>query len=158
VGFIDLVGFTERSADMSAAELATFIRDFEGRAHDVMTSHGARVAKLIGDEVMFVATDAGAACRAAGAMMVRFGGGDNGVVPRGGIAYGDVLVRGGDYYGSVVNLASRLVDEAVPQEVLVTEELVAAAPLCAFEPAGRRMVKGFPTPITVRSLVVDEFD
>ncbi len=155
VGFVDLVGFTERSADMSAAALATFIRDFEGRAHDVMTRHGARVAKLIGDEVMFVATDPSDACRAAGAMMRRFGGDDDGVVPRGGIAYGDVLVRGGDYYGSVVNLASRLVDEAVPAEVLVTEELAAAAsPLCAFEPAGRRMVKGFPTPIVVSSLVV----
>jgi class 3 adenylate cyclase len=67
-----------------------------------------------------------------------------------------VLVRGGDYYGSVVNLASRLVDEAVPQEVLVTEDLAASATQLRFEPAGRRVVKGFPDPITVRSLVLSE--
>jgi class 3 adenylate cyclase len=29
------------------------------------------------------------------------------VIPRGGLAFGSVLVRGGDYYGPIVNLASR---------------------------------------------------
>ena len=152
VGFVDLVGFTERSAEMSATNLTNFIREFEGRAHDVMTSHGARVVKLIGDEVMFVSTDPSAACRAAGALMEGFADEGGHVVPRAGIAFGNVLVRGGDYYGSVVNLASRLVDEAVPQEVLVTDELAEASTSCDFVPAGRRVVKGFPEPITVQSL------
>ncbi|MBG7605635.1 MAG: adenylate/guanylate cyclase domain-containing protein [Actinobacteria bacterium] len=152
IGFVDLVGFTERSAEMSAQNLTTFIREFEGRAHDVMTDHGARVVKLIGDEVMFVATEPGAACRAAGALMEGFADEGEHVFPRAGIAYGNVLVRGGDYYGSVVNLASRLVDEAVPQEVLVTDDLAEAATGCNFVPAGRRVVKGFPEPIAVQSL------
>lgn len=152
IGFVDLVGFTERSAEMSATILTNFIREFEGRAHDVMTTHGARVVKLIGDEVMFVATDPSAACLAAGALMEGFADEGGHVVPRAGIAYGNVLVRGGDYYGSVVNLASRLVDEAVPQEVLVTDDLATAATGCEFLPAGRRVVKGFPDPITVQSL------
>jgi class 3 adenylate cyclase len=152
VGFVDLVGFTERSSRMSPAELTAFIRDFEGRAHDVATACGARVVKLIGDEVMFVATDADAACRAASALTEAFDDDGSQVLPRGGLAYGDVLTRGGDYYGSVVNLASRLVDEAVPQEVLVTSEVVAAATGCTFQPAGRRMVKGFHDPVPVWSL------
>jgi adenylate cyclase len=152
VGFVDLVGFTERSARMTPAELTTFIRDFEGRAHDVATACGARVVKLIGDEVMFVATDADAACRAAAALTQAFDDDGSQVLPRGGLAFGDVLTRGGDYYGSVVNLASRLVDEAVPQEVLVTAEVVTAATGCSFQPAGRRMVKGFHDPVAVWSL------
>ncbi len=153
VGFVDLVGFTEISNGMEPRVLAAFIRDFEGRAHDVVTAEGARVVKLIGDEVMFASTDAAAACRAAHALMDGFGTELNRVVPRGGLAYGDVLVRGGDYYGSIVNLASRLVDEAVPQELLVTQELVDAATDCEFEPAGRRMVKGFADPVAVQSFV-----
>lgn len=153
VGFVDLVGFTAISAEMEARELATFLRDFEGRAYDVVTSAGARVVKLIGDEVMFVASDPADACRAASELMDGFGTEHELVVPRGGVAYGDVLVRGGDFYGPVVNLASRLVDEAVPQELLVTEELANAAPECSFEPAGRRKVKGFAEPVSVRSLV-----
>jgi adenylate cyclase len=159
VGFVDLVGFTEISEHMDSKELANFIRDFEGRAHDVVTQMGARVVKLIGDEVMFVATDPTAACRAASALMLGIGCEHEQVLPRGGLAYGDVLVRGGDYYGSVVNLASRLVNEAVPQELLVTEALAEATEdggQIRFEPAGRRMVKGFADPITVRSLFAGE--
>lgn len=153
IGFVDLVGFTAVSGRMAAKELATFIRDFEGRAHDVVNRAGARLVKLIGDEVMFVATDPSDACRAANGLMSGFGDEGQRIVPRGGLAYGDVLVRGGDYYGSVVNLASRLTDEAVPQELLVTEEAALAAAGCEFAPAGRRMVKGFDDPITVRSFV-----
>jgi adenylate cyclase len=155
VGFVDLVGFTEISASMSTTELSTFLREFEGRAYDVVNEAGARVVKLIGDEVMFVATDADSACRAAEALMSGFGteGAGLAVLPRGGIAYGEVLVRGGDYYGSVVNLASRLADQAVPQELLVTEQLAETATRCTFEPAGRRVMKGFADPVTVQSLV-----
>jgi class 3 adenylate cyclase len=52
-----------------------------------------------------------------------------------------------------VNLASRLVDAAVPQEILVTAEVAAAASECSFDPAGRRVVKGFADPVVVFSLV-----
>jgi class 3 adenylate cyclase len=152
VGFVDLVGFTAMSGEMDAPALSAFLRDFEGRAHDVVTSAGARVVKLIGDEVMFASDDPGAACRAASELMVGFATEHERVMPRGGLAYGDVLVRGGDFYGPIVNLASRLVDEAVPQELLVTNELAAATTECEFEPAGRRMVKGFAEPISVQSL------
>ena len=75
------------------------------------------------------------------------------MLPRGGVSFGEVLVRGGDYYGSIVNLAARLVDQAVPQEVLVTGGLAeAAGDGWSFEPAGRRMVKGFKEPVPVWSL------
>jgi adenylate cyclase len=153
VGFVDLVGLTEISGKMDPRDLADFIRDFEGRSHDIVTGLGARVVKLIGDEVMFVSTDANSACQAASALMAGFETGDERVVPRGGLAFGPVLVRGGDYYGSVVNLASRLVDEAVPGELLVTSDVTAAACDCSFEPAGRRMVKGFADPVPVSSYV-----
>ncbi len=155
VGFVDLVGFTEISGGMDSRELSAFLRDFEGRAYDVVTGEGARVVKLIGDEVMFAASDADAACRAGNALMRGFGDEHEQVFPRGGLAYGDVLVRGGDYYGAVVNLASRLVDEAVPLEMLVTEPLADAAVGCTFEAAGRRMIKGFAEPVSVRSLRSD---
>jgi adenylate cyclase len=152
VGFVDLVGFTALSGRLPAEELATFLGRFEADAYDVVAHHGARVVKLIGDEVMFAATDAASACEAALGLVAAYSSGFEGVVPRGGLAFGNVLLRGGDYYGTVVNLASRLVDLAVPMEVLVTEALADAAPTCRFEAAGRRVVKGFDAPVTVRSL------
>jgi len=151
IGFVDLVGYTSLSGDLDGPELAAFLRDFEGRAIDAVTKAGARVVKLIGDEVMFAATDPIDACAAARGLLDAFTGTAD-ILPRGGLAFGDVLVRGGDYYGSIVNLASRLVGEAVPQEVLATDDFVEAAPNCKFTPAGRRMVRGFADPVTVWSL------
>lgn len=153
IGFVDLVGFTERSATMAPRDLARFIRQFEGRAQDVVTRAGARIVKLIGDEVMFTGHDANAVCRAANDLTEGFLDGDEAVVPRGGVAIGNVVTQGGDYFGPVVNLASRLVDAAVPQEILVTAAVTEAATACTFEPAGRRVVKGFADPVIVFSLV-----
>ncbi len=155
VGFIDLVGFTPVSADMNPDELRTFIRDFEGMAHDAVTQNGARLVKLIGDEVMFVTPDASAACAVAKALMVTLRAGRSEVQPRGGLAYGPVLLQGGDYYGEVVNLASRLADAAVPMELLASVDLDEAAEGVAFEPAGRRQLKGFAEPVSVRSLLFE---
>jgi class 3 adenylate cyclase len=153
VGFVDLVGFTAISAQMSPKELGDFLGDFEGRAHEVVSAAGALVVKFIGDEVMFVSTDPDAACRAASALMSGFELPDDHVVPRGALTYGNVLLRGGDYYGSVVNLASRLVDEAVPQQILVTDEMASAATQCEFVSAGQRSVKGFSDPVRVNSFL-----
>ncbi len=156
VGFVDLVGFTAHSGGLPTTELAEFLGRFESEAHDELARHGARAVKFIGDEVMFVATDPDAACAAALGLVEVFTSGLDGVVPRGGLAYGEVLLRTGDYYGAVVNLASRLVDLAVPMEVLVSEPMAEAAIHCRFEPAGKRLVKGFEHPITVRSLVATQ--
>lgn len=153
VGFVDLVGFTPMSAAMTARELVAFMADFEARSHEVALAEGARVVKLIGDEVMFVATDPDRGCRAGAALIDTFADEHNGVAPRGGMAYGPVALRGGDYFGSVVNLASRLTDDATPGEVLVSTELAAAASGCVFRPAGRRHPKGFAEPVDVSSLV-----
>ena len=40
---------------------------------------------------------------------------------RGGLAYGSVIAREGDYYGPVVNLAHRLVELAYPGTVLASD-------------------------------------
>lgn len=156
VGFVDLVGFTPLSQDMSPSELGVFIREFEARAHDAVSAAGARLVKLIGDEVMFVAPDPDSACAVAEALMSDVVTADGGsVVPRGGVAYGPVLVRGGDYYGSVVNVASRLVDEAKPGELLVTAPFADAVTCLTFESAGERLLKGFVEPVAVASLIFD---
>lgn len=154
VGFVDLVGFTPLSSEMSPQQLGVFLREFEGRAHEAVTGGGAHLVKMIGDEVMFVAPDPNSACRAAEQLMTVFTtaqGRD--VLPRGGLDYGEVLVRGGDYHGSVVNLASRLVNDAVPSELLVTAAFADASNCLTFEPAGRRMLRGFAEPVEVRSVV-----
>jgi adenylate cyclase len=150
VCFVDLVGFTRLARQMTTAELAELVERFEDSAYDVITAGGGRLVKLIGDEVMFIAVDASAACDIALTLVERFAG-DRAVTPRGALASGELLARGGDYYGPIVNLASRLAELAVPGELLVTAAVAAEATSAGlrFEAAGKRMPKGFDEPVTL---------
>ena len=134
-------------------ELTDLIEDFERRANDIVTRFDGRVVKHIGDEVMFIAVGAAAACHIALAAAEAFRG--SGVEPHGGLAIGPLLTRGGDFYGPIVNLASRVGDIAIPGEILVTEDVMlggAEDPDLSFEPAGRRMLKGFADPVPLWTL------
>jgi adenylate cyclase len=152
VGFIDLVGFTPLSLHTSPSDLIELIGAFEVTAFEVAAGHGGRIVKHIGDEVMFVALDAAAGCAIARDLMAS---GVGGVEPRGGLAFGDVITRHGDYYGAVVNLASRLAELAIPKEVLV-DPATARVPSSrfSFRPAGQRQLKGFDDPLEVYSLEI----
>jgi adenylate cyclase len=150
IGFVDLVGFTPFSQDVDASTLAQLVDDFEAAAFDLVAAHDGRVVKLIGDEVMFATVSSVAACEVALGLADTYAA-EAVVTPRGAVAVGDVLARAGDYYGPVVNLASRAAALAVPNEILTTREvrdetLAGSSPL-AFEPAGRRILKGFADPV-----------
>jgi adenylate cyclase len=151
VGFVDLVGFTPLSMHTSPSELLELVGAFEVKAFDVAAAHNGRIVKHIGDEVMFIALDAADGCAIARNITATFGAG---IEPRGGVCFGDVIARHGDYYGKVVNLASRLADLAIPGEVLVDRDTATSASgSFVFEPAGHRLLKGFDDPIEVLSLV-----
>lgn len=149
VGFVDLVGFTPTSAALDLAPLSVLVERFESRATEILASYDGRLVKFIGDAVMFIATNCDDAVAAALDMVEAFGAELTGVAPRGGIAAGPVLARGGDFFGPVVNLAARIADIAVPGEVLVAgsvrDALNQRAAGC--NPAGRRMLKGFAQPV-----------
>lgn len=147
IGFVDLVGFTSFSRFASPTDLIATIEDFERRAFETALRLGGRIVKSIGDEVMIAAGDARVVAAIALELIAKTGD-DPSVAPRGGISAGDVLFRLGDYYGPVVNLASRLTAEAVPGEVL-TDQSSDARPGMIVRPAGRRALKGFAEPVAV---------
>lgn len=152
VGFVDLVGSTALEARLDPGALGDLVDLFEARAFEVTTAGGGRLVKLIGDEIMISAVDPVAGCRIVLDLVEEFTA--EGIQPRGGLVFGEVLYRHGDYYGPLVNLAARLVDAAIPGEVLVDRSVVepaTAAGLCV-EPAGRRQLKGFESPVRVWTL------
>jgi len=123
VGFVDLVGFTAVSQQLTEQELAAMVDRFEQVAYEHIPQRGGRVVKMIGDEVMFSVADAGAAAEIALGFVEAHG--DGGVLPemRVGLAVGPTLSWEGDLFGPTVNLASRLVNLARPGTVLISEEL-----------------------------------
>jgi adenylate cyclase len=150
IGFVDLVGFTSFTRFASAAELIATIERFEQRAFDIAMGQGGRIVKSIGDEVMIAANDAPTVAAIA-VELIATNEAEPAVAPRGGVSAGEVLFRLGDYYGSVVNLASRLTGEAVPGEILTDQPLEDSSDLVV-QPAGRRILKGFDEPVTVWSV------
>lgn len=151
IGFVDLVGFTALSQKLDPDRIVALITHFESNAYELAHEADVQVVKMIGDEVMFVAEQPASAARFALGMLEAFAPSD--VVPRGGLATGALVAVHGDYFGPVVNLAARLVDTAVPGEILIDTEV---ATTCGIEssPAGRRLLKGFPEPLPVFSLAV----
>lgn len=144
VGFADLVGFTAMSQQISERELAAVVSRFESLAFESVTEHGGRVAKMIGDEVMFVVDGMDEALETALALAEAYADDDLLSDVRVGLAYGDVLALDGDYYGPVVNLASRIVNIALPGAVVVSESVhraMGADPRYVFHPLRVRSLK-----------------
>ena len=123
VGFVDLVRFTALTEDIAEEQLADLIDRFESVVHDQVTGRGGRIVKMIGDEVMFVTEDAFLATQIALDLVRAFHVEDAVPPARAGLAHGPVLAHGGDYFGPVVNLASRIVDVARPSTVVVSQDI-----------------------------------
>jgi adenylate cyclase len=123
VGFADMVGFTALSQHLGDEQLAAVVARFEELAHDAVVALGGRVVKMIGDEVMFVVPTATDAAEIGLSLAETYAGDDLLSDVRVALAIGPVLVKDGDFYGPVVNLASRLVGVANPGTVLISDEL-----------------------------------
>jgi adenylate cyclase len=126
VGFADMVGFTLLSQHLDDAELGEVVLRFETLAHDTVVARGGRVVKMIGDEAMFVVQTAAGAAEIGLSLAEAYAGDQLLSDVRVALAYGPVLVQDGDFYGTVVNLASRLVAVANPGTVLISDELRSA--------------------------------
>jgi adenylate cyclase len=110
IGFADLAGFTALSAELEPDRLAAFVGEWEEIAYDTAARLGGRVVKTIGDEAMFAGLPPQVARIA---IALRDTARERGLPPvRAGLAAGMVVSRGGDFYGPVVNLASRLTEIA----------------------------------------------
>jgi adenylate cyclase len=152
VGFVDLVGSTALSQQLSTAELGAVLGEFESVAAETVTGGGGRVVKLIGDEILYTAGDERSACAIALELASAFS--DHPRIPavRAGVAGGEVLMRDGDVFGPVVNLAARAVKVAGPSEVVAPPAVAEAAGL-EVEPLGPQSLKGFDAGVELCRLV-----
>ncbi len=108
VGFADLSGFTKLSQRVSAERLAALVDTFEDTAFDAVSAHGGRAVKLIGDEVMFVASSLPVAVDIGLDIAERLRAVDDMPPIHCGVAYGPTVSVGGDVFGPTANLAARL--------------------------------------------------
>jgi adenylate cyclase len=127
VGFADMVGYTSLTRQLGVEELTALLEEFESVASDIIARGRGSVIKNVGDEVMFSAQTAEDAAHIALDLQEAFAAKEEMPELRVGLAWGPVLARYGDLYGSVVNIAARLTSSAHPGTILVdttmTDEL-----------------------------------
>jgi adenylate cyclase len=160
VCFVDLVDFTRSSQQWDASMLERTLERFERDTALRVTAVGGRVVKTLGDAVLYVTDDPGTAVEVALQTVEAHEADDELPDVRAGVALGPVLVRLGDVFGTPVNLASRLTDEARPRTVLVdatTAEALADDGAYELKRLRKRSVRGYRslTPWLLRRTTVE---
>jgi adenylate cyclase len=143
VCFADLAGFTRLGEAIRPEDLERVASRFAELAHDVARSP-VRFIKSIGDAVMLISFDV---VPLLGALLDLIDAASENDLPplRVGVASGLAVSRAGDWFGSPVNVASRVTAEARPGTVMVADSTREAAGNAAgfeWSPAGARRLKG----------------
>lgn len=147
IAFADLVGFTELGETVDVEELSGLAGRLARMASSVVKPP-VRVVKQIGDAVMFVSPEPAAAVETCLALIDGAEREESFPPLRAGVAFGPAVNRWGDWFGSTVNVASRLTGRARPGAVLVTEPVRAAAEdRFEWSAAGEKKLKGLQKPI-----------
>lgn len=144
VAFADMVGFTPLGEAVPPEELVGLVERLADLAHQVVNPP-VRLVKTIGDAVMLVSADASKLLDAT--LQLLDGAAHDRALPqlRAGIASGWAVSRARDWFGSPVNVASRVTSVAEPGEVIVEGAAragVGDAPGYAWSFVGTRALKG----------------
>jgi adenylate cyclase len=129
--FTDLAGFSTWALDAGDTLAVELLRRVAKEVEPVMTSHGGKVVKRLGDGLMAVFGDAEEAVAAALESRDAVAGLDiGGHRPRmrAGVHVGRPRMLGGDYLGVDVNVAARVAAAAGPGEVLISDSVVDSLP------------------------------
>lgn len=122
VAFADLVGFTRLGEEVPPEELGQLANRLADLARDV-AAPPVRFIKTIGDAAMFVCTEPAPLLDAV-LKLVEITDSDNDFPRlRAGIASGSAVCRAGDWFGSPVNIASRVTAASRPGAVLAAESV-----------------------------------
>jgi adenylate cyclase len=142
--FIDLTGFTRYTEEEGDLEALDVVENFVETVEATLPPE-ATIVKTIGDEVMVVSPEPASLTAWAVGFLARF---PKRPQPRVGIHFGDAVYRDGDYFGTHVNLAHRVVGRAQAGEVLVTDRVASALAGVGLtcEAIGEVNLKGFPAP------------
>ena len=123
VCFADLSDFT-RLGERVPAERVGSIGSRMATVATHVAEHPVELVKTVGDGALFVSPEVTPLIGAARELRDRIEAeGEDFPSARAGIAFGDAVSRGGDWFGAPVNRASRIVDIAKPGTILVEETI-----------------------------------
>jgi adenylate cyclase len=151
IAFVDIASFTalaEASGDDNAIRVLDRI---DTTVRPLLVEHEGKLVKQVGDGFMLAFRDPADATRFAVAAQAELAHDPDLPAIRVGINTGPALYRTGDYLGGAVNVASRVVNSAMPGQILLTETVALAADKAGIEieEIGVRMMRGVDTPLAL---------
>jgi adenylate cyclase len=150
--FADLAGFTALTEAMGDEDAADLAEDFCAAVRALLPDHAAEEIKAIGDAVMLRAPEAREAILLGLRVVHDVGGRHFFPAVRVGMNTGAAVERGGDWFGTTVNLAARVCGEAGGGETLLTDKTRQAAgevPGVQLHDRGKRTLKNVAEPLSL---------
>jgi adenylate cyclase len=151
IAFVDIASFTAL-AEASGDDIAARVLDrIDTIVRPLLVQHEGKVVKQVGDGFMLAFRDPAAAVHFALAMQAELGRDPDLPAIRVGVNTGPALYRTGDYLGGAVNVASRVVNSAMPGQILLTESVASAANKAGIqiEELGVRIMRGVDEPLAL---------
>ncbi len=148
----DVVGYSGLMARDEAGTMAA-LKAHRAEVFDpVVTGHGGRIVKLMGDGALVEFSSPVKAVQAAVAIQSALRNAASPISLRIGINLGDVIIEGDDLYGDGVNIAARLEQMAEPGGILVSDDIrryAAGKAEGGFEDIGEQRFKNIDQPVRV---------
>lgn len=155
IAFADLVDYTRLGEQLAPEDLGSIA----GRLNELATTamkRPVRLVKTIGDAAMFMSPEVEPLVATVTALRDAVQAKDSGMPGlRVGVAHGPATSRGGDWFGSTVNLASRITGQAKPGRILATEAVAQASAGYDWQRRRRRGFKGVEGRVRLFSLEPD---
>ncbi|MDO3637222.1 adenylate/guanylate cyclase domain-containing protein [Mycolicibacterium sp. KC 300] len=151
VAFLDLAGFTALTAVRGDQEAADLAEQFAALTTAALGPDD-RLVKTLGDGLLLTSPTAPSALALVRRVIELCTHTNRFPVLRGGIHYGPIVQRHNDIYGHTVNLAARVAEAAVNGQILLTQEVAAAA-----RDEGLTVTEGGPTRFRNITAPVDVF-
>ncbi|MEA2277322.1 MAG: adenylate cyclase [Solirubrobacteraceae bacterium] len=153
VAFADLVDYTGLGERLPPEDLGRIA----GRLAEIAVAtlkRPTRLVKTIGDAAMFVSEDVDALLASLRDLLECVEAeGESFPAVRIGVALGAATPRGGDWFGSTVNLASRVTEIAKPGRILATDAVQERTPELPWHRRRRRKsLKGIDAPVRLYAL------
>ena len=154
--FADIAGFTALTEAHGDEQAVQLVEDFATAVQAELPRVEGEYVKAIGDALMLRVPDPGDAIRLGLWITRNAMGGHLAPSVRVGANHGAAVARGGDYFGTTINVAARVSALAGGGELLVTGQTAALVPDLegvVYESRGRQVLRNVAEPVEIFAVV-----
>jgi class 3 adenylate cyclase/YHS domain-containing protein len=153
----DLSGYTALTETHGASGAADMIEKYLGIVRDCLVGD-CHLHGVVGDEVVVVSNSPDHLIYTALLLIQNTSNEDNFLQVHGGIHFGKILKRNNNYFGTTINMASRITNKATPGTFWCSREFVTALSnqsAFTFQPKGKHRFKNLSKESEMFELVTD---